>query len=99
MIIDLKDGNFRYWFESDVPLKGGPESYPVEGRYVFENGVLSLPSKFIFQQDWHTFLYKGKPTLWRPAAIEYWQKSKKVDGYGVLFLTDKKPENIWQSKK
>ena len=38
----------------------------------------------------------GKTTLWRPSALEHWAEKKKLDGYGILRRTDKKPEEIWR---
>ena len=40
--------------------------------------------------------HEGKPTLWRRSALKYWDESKKIDPYGVLFPADRKPEEIWR---
>ena len=45
----------------------------------------------------YTFInHTGKTTLWRPEALKYWAEKKDLDGYGILFPTDKKPEQIWR---
>jgi hypothetical protein len=42
--------------------------------------------------------YREKETLWRPEALRYWNEAKKPDGYGILFPTKKRPEEIWRGK-
>lgn len=32
--LEIKDRRFRYWFASDVIVRGGPK-YPIEGTYEF----------------------------------------------------------------
>jgi len=94
MIIQLKKNKFKYWFSSDVVLRNKP-TYPISGDYTVKGNKITLNHKDIYQKKWEYRIFKGKPTLWRPSAIEYWNKEKKIDSYGVLFPTNKKPNEIW----
>ncbi len=98
LILELKGGTFRYWFTSDVKMRDEP-AYPLTGRYTTNGGTVTLPHKEIYQTNWTFKTYDGKPTLWRPSALEYWDDSKKVDAYGVLYPTTRKPEEIWDNKE
>lgn len=93
-VLELKGGNFRYWFKSDVLMRN-PPNYPVVGKYQANGGAVTLPHKDIYETNWTSMTYDGKVTLWRPSAVKYWEESKKIDAYGVLFPTDRKPESIW----
>jgi hypothetical protein len=93
-VLELKDGNFRYWFSSDVVRKPEPH-YPILGKYQANGGTVTLAHKDIYETNWTSMTYEGKPTLWRPSALKYWEESKKIDPYGVLFPTSQKPESIW----
>jgi hypothetical protein len=95
-VLELMDGNFQYWFRSDVRRSSEP-AYPLTGNYTTSGGVLTLPHKEIYETNWTCMSYDGKPTLWRPSALKYWEESKKIDPYGVLFLTTRKPGEIWDA--
>jgi hypothetical protein len=97
-IIELNDKQFRYWFDSDVQIKPRPH-YPLSGNYSVKNGTISLPHKDIHEKEWTFMTFDGKATLWRPAALKYWDETKKIDPYGVLFPTNRKPEDIWERKQ
>jgi hypothetical protein len=96
-ILELKGGNFRYWFSSDLRSWHEP-AYPLSGQYTTNGSTITLQHKAIFQTNWTFMTYRGKPTLWRPSALTYWESKKKVDGYGVLFPSADKPEEIWERK-
>lgn len=98
-VLELKDGQFRYWFKSDVVLKS-PLEYPLKGKYVVKQGAVTLLNEDVLEKEWTFMSFDGKITLWRPAAIKYWEESKKVDGYGVLFPipTSRTPEEAWEGK-
>jgi hypothetical protein len=103
MIIELKKGIYRYWFVSDFRLSHEPK-YPLSGPYMFNNGVLILLIPICIRnhcrydlKEWHTFLFNGKPTLWRPSAIESWQKNNDLDVYGILYLTQSDPKKLWEN--
>ena len=96
-IIELRDGQFRYWFDSDTKKKPLP-NYPLSGKYSAQRETITLPHKDIHEQEWTFMTFDGKVTLWRRAALKYWDETKKIDHYGVLFPTDRKPEDIWERK-
>jgi hypothetical protein len=77
--VELKDGRFRYWFSSDVILRGGPK-YPMEGRYEFREDELVLSSGKVFkvrQANGRRFL------IW-PEAVEYWDQRQIIPGAHLL---------------
>ncbi len=99
MIIELKRKGFqfRYWFASDMGSSSRPKN-PLTGDYVFKEGIVYLQHPFIYQKEWHLFLLNGKPSLWRPNAVEDWQASKELDIYGILYLQKHgDPQKLWDS--
>ena len=97
-VLELKDGRFRYWFSSDMRGPREP-TYPLSGKYAVNGGTVTLPHKQIYQTNWTFMTYERKATLWRPTAVRYWDDSKQIDPYGVLFPTTRKPEKIWERTK
>jgi|SRR6185503_964380 hypothetical protein len=95
LILELKDGRFRYWFSSDVSGLDEP-AYPVTGEYSIEGARIRLMHKEWRLQDQWTFRrLNTETTLWRPTAIEWWRVKRAFDFFGVLYPTDLKPEDIW----
>jgi hypothetical protein len=77
--VELNDGRFRYWFASDVVLPNAPK-YPVEGSYEIKGDQLSLSSG----QTYTVRTLHSARTLWRPAAVDYWNRHQIIDVYGIL---------------
>ena len=77
--LELAGGTFRYWFSSDVIVKGGPK-YPLEGTYSLTetNLVLSNGQAYSIRQ------LNGTRTLWKPDAVEEWNRQGIIPGYGIL---------------
>jgi len=95
LILELKDGRFRYWFSSDVPVPDQP-AYPVTGEYSIEGPRIKLMHKERRLQDEWTFRkLNDETTLWRPTAITWWRDKRAFDFFGVLYPTELKPEDIW----
>src|ERR1043166_7979170 len=64
-IIELRDGQFRYWFDSDA--KVGPQpNYPLSGKYSVKDGTVTLTHKEVRRNEWTFIIYDGKTTLWSP---------------------------------
>lgn len=98
LILELRDGQYRYWFSSDVGI-GDEPAYPLMGRYSAKGSVLQLEQKHpIVQGEWTFMKLNGEPTLWRPAAIKDWSATRTLDPYGVLHPTELKPEDIWKNQ-
>jgi len=96
-IIELKNGRFRYWFESDVVGAGPPRSsYPFVGQYSVEGDVITLKHKDI---DWPERIFRlanGKPSLWRARDWDEWQKTKVIKlEHWAAFLVNYPAEDIW----
>src|SRR5580765_4111390 len=77
-VIELKGGEFRYWFRSDMRSWREPD-YPLVGSYTTNGGTVTLLHKEILQTNWTFMAYEGKTTLWRPSALKDWDETKKVD--------------------
>ncbi len=77
--LELKDGRFRYLFASDVVIPNPPK-YPIEGGYELKGDQLTLSSG----QTYTVRTVHGTRTLWRPAAVDYWNRHQVIDVYGIL---------------
>ena len=97
LILELREGRFRYWFWSDV--KGLPEpSYPVTGKYLARGPTVQLLHNEVTLQDVWTFRKIDViTTMWRPNALKWWHEKRCYDGYGVLYPTERKPEDVWRN--
>jgi hypothetical protein len=94
-IVELQQGTFRYWFSSDVVRPGRQVAYPLSGRYYAEGGKIILLHPYIFQKELTFRTLNETPSLWRPSAIDYWRREKKLARFGVLFPAKDDPEAIW----
>lgn len=103
-VLELKDGHFRYWFESDVKLPKEPQ-YPLTGKYSVSGDTISLKNDQVSQKQWTFRTFDGILTLSRPDAMDD-SKPDKIDlkhlkSYGtgsILILTDKPAEEIWKHR-
>ena len=90
-ILELKDGEFRYWFCSDVGRDDTP--YPQKGTYAVDDGVLKLSNG----RRWYIGNAGELALLWRSDALAVWQESNRVYDYGILVRIEHDvPELIWQ---
>ena len=96
LVLELQQGRFRYWYSTDA--KGGPApTYPVTGKYIADRATLQLLHNEPDLQDVWTFRkIDDITTLWRPNALKWWHEKRGYDGYGVLYPSDRKPEDIWR---
>ncbi len=77
--LELKDGQFRYWFSSDVMIPGGPE-YPIEGSYNSREGELVLSSQKIFKIR----QINERRVLFWPHAVEGCDQRQIIPGHMLL---------------
>lgn len=104
-VLELKDGHFRYWFETDSNLPNEPK-YPLTGEYSMTGGTITLRHDKVSQSQWTFRAMDGRLTLWRSDAIESYSKDHKLDTtllrrYGngsILVLTDKTAEDVWKHR-
>ena len=87
--LELKDGRFRYWFSSDVIVPNPPQ-YPIEGYYEFKGDQLVLSSG----KTYTVRTLQGTRTLWRPTAVDYWERYEIIDVYGILLPVDQKQSGM-----
>jgi hypothetical protein len=98
LILELKGGQFRYWFSSDVRGWWREPTYPLHGSYTTNGGTITLSQKEISQTNWTFMTYRGQPTLWRPSALTSWDEARILDPWGVLYPATEKVEEIWERK-
>jgi hypothetical protein len=108
-ILELKDGQFRYWFRSDYKPFGEQIHYPLTGTYAAKEGTVTIvtktgpitiianqpPREFTQTYAWKLMTYQGKAILW-PALMGPPQPGKIP--HGVLVRTNRKPEEIWKQE-
>jgi hypothetical protein len=100
-VLELKDGRFRYWFETDVKRATEP-NYPLMGEYTVHEGVLTLKHPQVSQPQWTFRVVNGLLTLWRPDAMEFspdtrfdLQQLKNYGAGSILTFTEKPAEDVW----
>ena len=96
-VLELKDGRFRYWFETDV-VSGKEPQYPLAGEYVVTGDTITLKHDQIHDAIWTFRTVKDTLTLWRAAAVSYYNDKKRFDPYGILRLTDEPAEKAWEHR-
>jgi len=104
-VLELKKGHYRYWFESDLKLPKEP-TYPLAGEYSSTEGTITLKGPGISQPTWTFQSLDGTPTLWRPDALNGFQKLsppdvvriKKFGGGSILVLSDKSAAELWKHR-
>lgn len=103
-VLELKDGHFRYWFESDLKQPKEPQ-YPLTGEYSVAGSAITLKHDEVSQPQWTFRTVDGQITLWRPDAIESYSKERKLDTtfsrYGngsILVISDKSAEEVWKHR-
>lgn len=98
-VLEIKDGYFRYWFSSDVPpidpVTGKAPRFPLTGKYLLKGDTVILKHEQIYQKHWAFRRLGGVLTLWRTGAIDYYNKKKDFDPYGILRITNKTAEQAW----
>lgn len=83
--LELKGGQFRYWFSSDTFFPNrSRQKYPVEGNYEFKGDQLILSSGKTFTVR----SLNGNQTLWRTEALDSWEHQHIIDGYGILLRVE-----------
>ena len=100
-VLELKDGHFRYWFNSDAKLPQEP-NYPLVGEYTISGNTITLKHEQVSQKQWTFRTVNGFITLWRPDAMDYKPDTKfdithlkNVGAGSILTLTEKKAEEAW----
>src|SRR5437867_1889229 len=77
--LELKGGRFRYWFSSDVIIRGGPK-YPIEGSYDFRGDELVLSSGKAFKVR----QVNGRRVLIWPHAVKDWDQQQIIPWAHIL---------------
>jgi hypothetical protein len=104
-VLELKDGHFRYWFETDVKRPKEPD-YPLTGEYSISSDTITLKHDLVSQREWTFRAVNGIVTLWRPEALDGSKTDKSLDlkrlkSYGlgsILVATDKPAEELWKHR-
>jgi hypothetical protein len=103
-VLELEDGHFRYWFESDKKSTTEP-IYPLSGVYSITNNTIVLKHDQVFQKQWTFRTVNGYLTLWRPDAMKFKPETKfdlkQLTSFGagsILTRTDKPAESVWKHR-
>jgi len=96
LVLELRNGRFRYWFSSDARDAFEP-AYPVTGKYLARGATIQLlhPTDTYLEDTWTFRKIDETTTLWRPLSIKAWHEQRGFDFYGVLYPTDRKAEEVW----
>lgn len=99
LVLELKNGRFRYWYMTDGG-EGTEPTYPVTGKYLACGATIQLIHTEDYLQDIWTFRkIDGVTTLWRPNAIKSWHEKRGFDSYGVLYVTERNPEDVLEKSE
>lgn len=110
-VIELKDGHFRYWFESDMK-DSDPPVYPLTGTYSVDGNSIKLEHAQVGQKEWTFRTVNGVVTLWRPDALKAETKGTSFQAFyplgmenffrcgsgSILVATKVKGEEAWAAK-
>lgn len=103
-VLELKDGRFRYWFESDAKMMEEP-AYPLTGEYSVSGDTITLKHEKVGQKQWAFRTLDGVVTLWRPDAIAQNKVTqatleylKRFGGGSILILTGKPADELWKHR-
>ena len=106
-VIELKDGKFRYWFNSDCK---GSDVEALEGSYKVEGNkvILSHPKIFELTANWDVLSIDGVVTLWRRDALQFREEGKldlysqgkgnffRTGGGSILVPSKQSAEKTWE---
>ncbi|MFT3990160.1 MAG: hypothetical protein QM680_02000 [Luteolibacter sp.] len=105
-VLELKNGKFRYWFESDSKDPDEP-NYPLSGNFTVTGDTITLQHPAIFppQNRWHFRTFENIPSLWREDALNFtfptaadMTRFKQAGAGSVLILTSKTAEKAWKER-
>jgi hypothetical protein len=96
LVLELKEGHYRYWFSTDARSVPEP-TYPMTGKYSAHGATIQLLNHghTNLEDVWTFRKIDGTSTLWRPNAIRAWHEHRGFDGYGILYPTHVRAEEIW----
>jgi hypothetical protein len=105
-VLELKDGHFRYWWESTEMKMPKEPVYPVTGDYSTLGDTITLERDGIgnLQSHWTFRSLDGAVTLWRRDAMgsfkidKYLNMIKKYGGDSLLVKTDKPANDVWKHR-
>ncbi|MEO8205326.1 MAG: hypothetical protein ABI615_04040 [Chthoniobacterales bacterium] len=107
-VLELKDGNFRYW--SKLCVNKGTAALQT-GTYSVKGDSITL-SPQVFERHWTFRTVNGELTLWWTKAIRTYETNEELRGklqrdfeafkkHGasyILIPTDKSAESIWKPR-
>jgi hypothetical protein len=70
--LELREGQFRYWFYSDVHT-GKEPAYPLSGAFRIKGNTLVLEHPDVPDNVRQVDILNGVPILWRDDGFAYWQ--------------------------
>jgi hypothetical protein len=107
-VLELKDGHFRFWFESDTKSPREPD-YPFSGEFTINGDTITLKhAQMRFRTQWAFRTVDGILTLWLPESLNQYERSKsyldptrlkRFGMGGILIFTEKPAEDVWKHRK
>jgi hypothetical protein len=111
-VLELKDGKFRYWFQSDSKSRNEPK-YPLAGDYSVINNRITLKHDRVSQKHWTFLNVDGFVTLWRPDALKMQndpggylnaytvglENFRRCGTGAILILSDRPAELTWKKPR
>lgn len=111
-ILELKDGHYRYWFNSDAKMPGEQLRYPLEGTYTVKGDTITMSFKIAVIQmspndqprdaysteTWKALKYEGENILW-PMRLLGPPKPAGPPPHNVLVRTKRDPAEIWKQER
>jgi len=88
--IELEQGHFRYWMNSDSGDPTNVPDYPLSGTYKITDNKVLFETKDIKERTFSVF--NGVPVLWREDALELWNDKKRIHRYGILIRVGDVPK-------
>jgi len=96
-VLELKDGKFRYWFDSAAKLE--PRKYPLLGEYTVEDHTITLHHDLILdsQNFWTFHKHDDEISAWNLDAFEFYRTEGKLSKHGILKHTTQTAEEAYKS--
>ncbi len=97
LALELRDGQFRYWFQSDVGSSNSEPKYPFTGTFSVEHGFLVLNTKErVYDTRWLLVTHDGRTGLFPFSAFETITMRRESPHDRMLFrVSDSEAKQKW----
>ncbi len=97
LALELKNGQFRYWFYSDVPPPKDASTNPVAGKFILSDGILVLETnERVYNSRWILVSFNGRTGLFPLSGFETITTRKESPSERMLYrLSDTVEPEGW----